>query len=73
MIELYWITRLPAINGALMFIFVVFFIISCILFFSWLDDYDKNLKKWLIRTITISCVSLILYVFTPTEKQAYMV
>lgn len=75
MTELYWITRLSAINGVLMFIFIASFIIAILCFFTWVDDdfKDKNLKKWFIRTITISCVSLILYVFTPTEKQAYII
>lgn len=75
MTELYWITRLPAINGALLFICIVSFIIALVCFFTWADDdfEDKNLKKWLIRTFIVFCTSLILYIFTPSEKQAYMI
>lgn len=73
MIELYWITRLPAINGALMFVFIISFIVTCVLFFNWLEDESGIVRKHLIRSFLVSCTSLVLYVFTPSEKQAYMI
>lgn len=57
-----------------MFVFIISLIVTFVLFFNWLEDNkDEDLKKYLIRTFIISCTSLVLYVFTPSERQAYMV
>ena len=50
-----------------MFVFIISFIVTCVLFFNWLEDESNIVRKYLIRSFLVFCTSLVLYVFTPSD------
>ena len=73
MTELYWITRLNAINGVLVFILIASFIFAVVFFALWKEDEKRWCKKAFISSTSVFCISLLAFILTPTEKQAYMI
>lgn len=78
--EIYWITRLDSINTVLCIIVVILCIILAACFISYLLSYidcEEDLKKQsstLIRkTIVPLVVSLLLFIFIPTKKDALLI
>ena len=72
--EFYWITRLDAINTALIGIFAVsvaIFIVCSVFYFADISDGDEKpkMRKSLLVLATVAIISALGAVFVPTTKQ----
>ena len=73
MSEIYWLTRLDAIQG-LLFILLVLSIIAVIVCFIRVDDDIKNGKaKHFVISVFVSLFLMIVLVLTPSTKDAIMI
>lgn len=72
--ELYWITRLDAVNGFFTALVIVAGIATIGLFVAWCDDCDvTKIRKWLFWSIPALLLGISGLVFTPTTKQALII
>lgn len=85
--ELYWITRFYSINGTIGTIIVLSIIVAICAFISFncgihdedfkYDDRIRSLCKKLINITKISfiitIISTIAFIFTPSQKEAYLI
>lgn len=77
MSELYWITRLEYIQNFLVIVMSVSSIATFVSFVLWLvSEYEDEIKKALLRlkcAFTTLVVSSLIFVFTPTTKEALLI
>ena len=85
--ELYWITRFYSINGTIGTIIVLSIIVAICAFISFncgihdedfkYDDRIRSLCKKLINitkvSFIITIISTIAFIFTPSQKEAYLI
>lgn len=85
--ELYWITRFYSINGTIGTIIVLSIIVAICAFISFncgihdedfkYDDRIRSLCKKLINitkiSFVITIISTIAFIFTPSQKEAYLI
>lgn len=79
--EIYWITRLDEINIILGLIMVINIAIACFFFLGYLIsgckvteyDFTKNDLNTLKKFSLYSILSSILFVFTPSQKDMFMI
>lgn len=83
MSEIYWISRLDYINSLVVALSIIFGVIAAMGLFAYFayedDDKDKNdeykkiYRKIYRRSLMIFIPSIIIVIFIPTTKQAYMI
>lgn len=77
--EIYWITRLDAANSlliALAVISAVAIVIFTILYFAGIEDEWEEIpifKRIIKASIPTLIISLLLYVFTPTKEDMFLI
>lgn len=78
MSEIYWITRLDGINGALIAFAIISFIVAGIAVIAWATEnlYDEELlicKRFIWTFTAIFVTSVLGIVFTPTTKDMLLI
>lgn len=85
--ELYWITRFYSINGTIATIIILSIIVAICAFISFncglhdadfkYDDRVRSICKKLINitkiSFVITIISTIAFIFTPSQKEAYLI
>ena len=72
--EIYWITRLDAIQGLLFILSLLSILVVIVCFIRWVDDDIKNGKtKHFVISVFVSLFLLIVLVLTPSTKDAIMI
>lgn len=74
MSEIYWLTRLDAIQALLIILSVLSIIAVIICFIRWVDNDIKNGKaKHFVISVFVSIFLMIALVLTPSTKDAIMI
>lgn len=74
--ELYWITRFDSIYGFLIFLIIIFTIISGAAMLASVDEYDDvktKCKRISIKCITVAIITSFIAVFIPSTKEALII
>lgn len=83
MVEMYWLTRICALNDVLVFICVMSGIITPLFVFLYFAnpwEYEDNaeqltalVKKWAKRLFYVFCISCLLVTFVPDKKDLMVI
>ena len=80
MSEIYWLTRIGALDGVFCFLWIapciaigVMLIALPIFGEDWNDKFKDMLKKWLWRFIVVMCIGIVGDAFTPSKNEVLMI
>ena len=81
--ELYWIGRLDVIYHVSIVFFIIFLVMSVIAFLFWNACRDSKFEstrndaqagyRVLKVSLPIACISFLLWIFTPSAQESYMI
>ena len=80
MSEIYWLTRIGALDTVFSFIWIApciaigIIVVSLPIFGEdWNDKFKDMLKKWLWRFIVVMCIGIVGDAFTPSKNEVLMI
>ena len=81
MTELYWITRLDSFIGVAIALLVIAAVLFVFLIINWMAEWEElsfselsdTTRKLIVSSSVTMVITLLILVFVPSEKEAYMI